>query len=174
MYPIRKSRILFSPAYSRLNSLLIYCNEPTAQSMSGLVQRKFLACLVQDTLLTHCEYGRISYQKKKDKLAVITFRKDESVRKDDVYKSSVVTVCSGEPSNSISAAPARRKPRVAGSVPNGRSVRAVVSQATVCSSPTLCFLPLKLINHRYGMTRNLDQSDDLLLNLKRSLQEVHL
>jgi hypothetical protein len=50
MYPIRKSRIRYSLAYSRLNSLLIYYNEPMVLSMLGSVQRKFRTFLAEDTL----------------------------------------------------------------------------------------------------------------------------
>ena len=44
--------------------------------------------------------SRIDYAKKKDKRQLIQFRKDEMVVRNDVYKSHVVSVGSGEPPNS--------------------------------------------------------------------------
>jgi hypothetical protein len=65
----------------------------------------------------------IAYSKKKDKAAQITFKKDETVKKDDVYKSSTVSVCSGEPADSISMPPAKRKPVAPRTVTNGKLLR---------------------------------------------------
>ena len=74
--------------------------------------------------LTRFYRRSIEYQKKKDKLAQITFKKDETVKKDDVYKSSTVSVCTGEPANSISMPPARRKAGTIRSITNGKLLRA--------------------------------------------------
>ena len=65
----------------------------------------------------------VQYAKKKDKQAQITFKKDESVRKDDVYKSHVVSVASGEPAGSVSKPPAKRKPGVAKPISGGRLLK---------------------------------------------------
>lgn len=65
----------------------------------------------------------IAYSKKKDKQAQITFKKDESVRKDDVYKSSAVSVPSGEAANSVSWPPAERKAVAPRPVASGKLLR---------------------------------------------------
>ena len=54
----------------------------------------------------------ITYSKKKDKQASIAFKKDNTIPRDDVYKSSTVSVPQGEPANSQSMPPAERKPRI--------------------------------------------------------------
>ncbi|KZS93344.1 hypothetical protein SISNIDRAFT_441173 [Sistotremastrum niveocremeum HHB9708] len=51
----------------------------------------------------------LEYGKKKEKKAQITFQKDETVTRGDVYKSHTVRVSSGEPPNSLSRPPAKRK-----------------------------------------------------------------
>ncbi|GAA6014234.1 hypothetical protein JCM10207_006141 [Rhodosporidiobolus poonsookiae] len=53
----------------------------------------------------------ITYSKKKGKQAAITFKKDESIQRGDVYKSSTVSVPSGAPPSSLSDPPCARKPR---------------------------------------------------------------
>lgn len=65
----------------------------------------------------------VEYSKKKDKMALITFKKDESVQKDDVYKSHVVSVSSGEPATSVSKPPAARKPGVVRPITGGKLLR---------------------------------------------------
>lgn len=65
----------------------------------------------------------IEYAKKKDKKAVIKFTRDESVQKNDIYKSHEVRVGSGEPPNSVSRPPARRKPGVVKPVTQGKLLR---------------------------------------------------
>jgi len=54
----------------------------------------------------------IDYAKKKDKRAVIKTQRDEAIRGDAVYKSSTITVGSGESPNSVSAPQPPRKPKV--------------------------------------------------------------
>jgi myosin I len=56
-------------------------------------------------------------------MAVITFRKDESVQRNDVYKSHTVSVCSGEPPNSVSKPAARRKPGVSKPITSGKLIK---------------------------------------------------
>lgn len=65
----------------------------------------------------------VEYAKKKDKKAIIKFTKDESVTKNDIYKSHEVRVGSGEPPNSVSRPPARRKPGVVKPVTQGKLLR---------------------------------------------------
>ncbi|KAJ7459155.1 myosin class I heavy chain [Mycena galericulata] len=66
----------------------------------------------------------MSYSKKKDKKAEIKFIKDETVKKDDLYKSHTVHVPSGEPANSLSRPPAKRKPGVVRPITQGKLLKA--------------------------------------------------
>ncbi|KAH7930925.1 hypothetical protein BV22DRAFT_1115754 [Leucogyrophana mollusca] len=66
----------------------------------------------------------LEYSKKKDKKAQIKFVKDETVVKDDVYKSHTVHVPSGEPPASTSRPPAKRKPGVVRPITQGKLLRA--------------------------------------------------
>ena len=66
----------------------------------------------------------LEYSKKKGKKAQITFRKDETVQKDDVYKSSAVSVCSGEPANSVSRPAPKKKPGLVRPITQGKLLRA--------------------------------------------------
>lgn len=56
-------------------------------------------------------------------MAQITFQKDEMVPKDDVYKSHTVRVPSGEPANSRSRPPAKRKPGIVRPITQGKLLR---------------------------------------------------
>lgn len=67
---------------------------------------------------------RIEYAKKKDKKQLITFKRDETVLKDDNYKSHVVSVATGEPANSISRPAAKRKARPARPITQGKLLKA--------------------------------------------------
>ncbi|KAJ6621066.1 P-loop containing nucleoside triphosphate hydrolase protein [Mycena sp. CBHHK59/15] len=66
----------------------------------------------------------MSYSKKKDKAAEIKFVKDETVKKDDLYKSHMVHVPSGEPPGSLSRPPAKRKPGIVRPITQGKLLRA--------------------------------------------------
>ncbi|KAG1754947.1 P-loop containing nucleoside triphosphate hydrolase protein [Suillus paluster] len=66
----------------------------------------------------------IEYAKKKDKKAQIQFVRDETVTKDDVYKSHTVHVPSGEPSSSTSRPAAKRKPGIVRPITQGKLLRA--------------------------------------------------
>ena len=106
-------------------------------STSRLVLRTFSRSyfsLAETDSLSHS----IEYQKKKDKLAQITFKKDEMVKKDDVYKSSTVSVCTGEPANSISMPPARRKPGAIRPIANGKLLRSGGPSNTASVRTSLC------------------------------------
>ena len=67
---------------------------------------------------------RIEYAKKKEKKAQIQFIKDETVLRDDVYKSHTVHVPSGEPPNSTSRPRAKRKQGVVRPITQGKLLRA--------------------------------------------------
>lgn len=62
--------------------------------------------------------------KKKDKKVQIKFVKDETVAKDDVYKSHTVRVPSGEPPSGTSRPAAKRKPGIVRPITQGRLLRA--------------------------------------------------
>ncbi|KAJ6520123.1 myosin-1 [Mycena sanguinolenta] len=66
----------------------------------------------------------ITYSKKKDKKAEIKFIKDETVKKDDLYKSHTVHVPSGEPAGSLSRPPAKRKPGIVRPITQGKLLKA--------------------------------------------------
>ncbi|PPQ69790.1 hypothetical protein CVT26_014178 [Gymnopilus dilepis] len=66
----------------------------------------------------------IDYAKKKDKRAQIKFIKDETVPRNDVYKSHTVHVPSGEPPDSVSRPPAKRKPGVVRPITQGKLLKA--------------------------------------------------
>ncbi|KAJ7103234.1 P-loop containing nucleoside triphosphate hydrolase protein [Mycena belliarum] len=66
----------------------------------------------------------MSYSKKKDKKAEIKFIKDETVKKDDLYKSHTVHVPSGEPPSSLSRPPAKRKPGIVRPITQGKLLKA--------------------------------------------------
>jgi len=66
----------------------------------------------------------IDYSKKKDKKAQIKAIKDETIRKDDVYKSHAIHVPSGEPPNSTSRPPAKRKPGAVRPITSGKLLKA--------------------------------------------------
>ena len=65
----------------------------------------------------------MDYAKKKEKRAQIKFVKDETVQKDDQYKSHLVHAPSGEPSNSRSRPPAKRKAGVVRPITQGKLLR---------------------------------------------------
>jgi hypothetical protein len=67
--------------------------------------------------------GSVDYAKKKEKRAQIKFVRDETVQKDDQYKSHTVHVPSGEPPNSRSRPPAKRKAGVVRPVTQGKLLK---------------------------------------------------
>ena len=67
---------------------------------------------------------RIEYAKKKDKKEQIRFVKDETIPRDDVYKSHTVRVPSGEPPNSTSRPRAKRKQGIVRPITQGKLLRA--------------------------------------------------
>src|ERR1700761_3738450 len=68
-------------------------------------------------------HGSVDYAKKKEKRAQIKFVRDETVQKDDQYKSHTVHVPSGEPPNSRSRPPAKRKPGIIRPVTQGKLLK---------------------------------------------------
>ncbi len=88
-------------------------------------------CLLLWEALAH-ERSRIEYNKKKDKVAVIKAIKDETVQKDDVYKSHAIHVASGEPPSSVSRPPAKRKAGVVRPITKGKLLRKGGPSTDVC------------------------------------------
>lgn len=66
----------------------------------------------------------ISYAKKKDKMAEIKGVRDETIPRDDVYKSHSIHVKTGEPASSQSFPPAKRKAGVVRPITQGKLLRA--------------------------------------------------
>ena len=94
-----------------------------------------ISCVFKTEFVTHLQQltnngtnlligPTVQYAKKKDKQAAIKFTRDEQVQRGDVYKSSEVRVCSGEPANSVSRPPAARKVRPSTSTRPARAPRA--------------------------------------------------
>lgn len=73
----------------------------------------------------------IEYTKKKEKKDVVKFIKDETVTRGDHYKSHTVHVPSGEPPNSLSRPPAKRKEGVVRPITQGKLLRK--------GGPEVCF-----------------------------------
>ena len=67
---------------------------------------------------------RIEYNKKKDKKTAVKFQKDETVPRNDMYKSHVVHVPSGEPPNSVSRPVPKKKPGVVKPITHGKLLKA--------------------------------------------------
>lgn len=66
---------------------------------------------------------RIDYTKKKEKKDAVKFVKDENALTDDNYKSHTVHVRSGEPPNSQSFPPAKRKEGVVRPITQGKLLK---------------------------------------------------
>ncbi|KAI0964200.1 class II myosin, variant 2 [Taiwanofungus camphoratus] len=85
----------------------------------------------------------MDYNKKKDKKAQIKFVKDETVPRGDHYKSHTVHVPSGEPPNSTSRPPAKRKEGVVRPITQGKLLRrGGPSDKPVASRPKPAAQPL--------------------------------
>ncbi|KAI9603701.1 hypothetical protein KEM48_000466 [Puccinia striiformis f. sp. tritici PST-130] len=65
----------------------------------------------------------MSYRKKKDKMAVIKFQKDETVQRGDVYKSQTVSVPTGLPATSVSSPFPKKKPGLIRPITTGKLLR---------------------------------------------------
>jgi myosin-1 len=74
--------------------------------------------------LTDILTSSLDYAKKKEKRAQIKVIKDETVQKDDLYKSHAIHVSSGEPPNSVSRPAAKRKPGVVRPITQGKLLKA--------------------------------------------------
>jgi len=96
-------------------------------------------CFNADQHITDC-FPSIEYNKKKDKQAIIKAVKDETVPKDDVYKSHTIHVPSGEPPNSKSRPAAKRKAGVVRPITKGKLLRKGGPSTDVSSSFSERFL----------------------------------
>ncbi|KAK0550931.1 class II myosin [Tilletia horrida] len=100
-------------------------HEEPDPAMHCYFKTEFVARLLQQTHgATNVTISNtLEYTKKKDKKGSIAFKKDETVPRDDVYKSSTVLVPSGEAPGSVSRPPARRKPGVVRPITSGKLIR---------------------------------------------------
>ncbi|BGP14732.1 hypothetical protein JCM10213_004328 [Rhodosporidiobolus nylandii] len=106
-----------------------------------------LSCVFKTEFLVHLQQRvngavqvnigpTIAYSKKKGKQAAITIKKDETVQRGDVYKSSTVSVASGCSPTSVSDPPAERKPK-----PKKVAVPRQTARSTPSSRPKAQTLP---------------------------------
>ncbi|KAA1115098.1 class II myosin [Puccinia graminis f. sp. tritici] len=96
-------------------------------------QDPLLSCVFKTELITRLKQLQssltvnigptISYRKKKDKMAVIKFQKDETIQRGDVYKSHTVSVPSGLPSTSVSSPFPKKKPGLIRPITTGKLLR---------------------------------------------------
>lgn len=84
----------------------------------------------------------IDYAKKKDKRAQIKAVKDETIPKDDAYKSHAIHVPTGEPPNSVSRPPAKRKPGIVRPITQGKLLKAGGPSKPAASKPKPAARPL--------------------------------
>ncbi|CAG8541360.1 16426_t:CDS:10, partial [Acaulospora morrowiae] len=109
--------------------MIIHIDNPTKE-LGDLVcscyfKTEFLVHLLQRTG-SRVEVNiaaNIEYTKKIGKTAKIKFVKDETVQRNDVYKSQTVSVCSGEPANSVSNPPCQRKETSSKPKAGGKTVK---------------------------------------------------
>ncbi|OCH86667.1 hypothetical protein OBBRIDRAFT_890343 [Obba rivulosa] len=84
----------------------------------------------------------IEYTKKKDKTAQIKFVKDETVPRNDMYKSHTVHVPSGEPPSSLSNPPPKPKEGVVRPITQGKLLKKGGPSKPAASRPTPSAQPL--------------------------------
>jgi myosin-1 len=82
---------------------------------------------------------RIEYAKKKEKKQLIKFIKDETVPRDDVYKSHTVHVPTGESASSQSRPVPRPKPGQAKPITQGKLLRKGGPSNSVCRRSKFVF-----------------------------------
>ncbi|CAG8548975.1 7493_t:CDS:10 [Paraglomus occultum] len=112
--------------------VILHINNPTKETgdpvFSCFFKTEFVAHLLQRTggRISVNVSSQIEYTRKAGKTATIKFTKDETVTKNDVYKSHTVSVCSGSPPDSVSDPPCPRK----------ESARPAASRRTKKPSPS--------------------------------------
>lgn len=107
--------------------MVLHCNisEEGDPVFSTAFKTEFTTCLMQlargsiNIQIT----PSIEYHKKRDKKTAVKFQKDETIPRNDLYKSHVVHVPSGEPPNSVSRPVPKKKPGVAKPISKGRLLR---------------------------------------------------
>jgi myosin-1 len=98
--------------------LVIHADSPEGDAVISCVfKTELIAHMLQQTggRINANVSETIQYSKKGGKSVTMKFVRDERVKRDDVYKSHVVNVPTGEPANSVSYPPCARKPRQASS-----------------------------------------------------------
>jgi hypothetical protein len=96
----------------------------------------------------------VDYAKKKEKRAQVKFVKDETVQKDDQYKSHTVHVPSGEPPSSRSRPPAKRKAGVVRPITQGKLLKSS-GRSKVCCTVSVQYV---ILTCGHLSLRELDQN----------------
>jgi len=91
----------------------------------------------------------VDYAKKKEKRAQIKFLKDETVQRDDQYKSHTVHVSSGEPPNSRSKPAAKRKAGVVRPITKGKLLKNS-GTSKVCRIVAARYVILRVVTSAHG------------------------
>ena len=99
----------------------------------------------------------MDYAKKKEKRAQIKFVKDETVQKDDQYKSHTVHVPSGEPPNSRSRPPAKRKAGVVRPITQGKLLKSSGRSKVSC----IVSVKYAILTYRHLSLREPDRNPQL-------------
>ncbi|KAI8451831.1 P-loop containing nucleoside triphosphate hydrolase protein, partial [Phakopsora pachyrhizi] len=77
----------------------------------------------------------VQYRKKKDKMAVIKFQKDETIQRGDNYKSHTVSISSGLPATSVSVPYPKKKPGIVRPITSGKLLCKVTGAPGLRSTP---------------------------------------
>ncbi|CAG8534476.1 4267_t:CDS:10 [Ambispora gerdemannii] len=111
--------------------VILNLNNPTKELgdpiFSCYFKTEFVVHLLQRTAqarITVKIENQIDFTKKINKTAQIKFVKDETIKKDDVYKSHTVSVSTGEPPNSVSDPPCPRKDPPPRPITSGKLLKA--------------------------------------------------
>lgn len=110
--------------------VVLHVNNPTKELGDPI-----FSCLFKTELLVHLLQrtgsrvqvkiaSQIEYCKKLNKTATLKFVKDESIKKNDVYKSHTISVSSGEPADSLSDPPCPKKEPPPRPITSGKLLKA--------------------------------------------------
>ncbi|KAI8450039.1 myosin tail-domain-containing protein [Phakopsora pachyrhizi] len=113
---------------------------------NSVEQDPVLTCVFKTEFVTHLVAGSrgsiidnilstVQYRKKKDKMAVIKFQKDETIQRGDNYKSHTVSISSGLPATSVSVPYPKKKPGIVRPITSGKLLRKVTGAPGLRSTP---------------------------------------
>ncbi|KAI8584101.1 hypothetical protein K450DRAFT_218149 [Umbelopsis ramanniana AG] len=125
--------------------LIIHADSPEGDAVISCVfKTELVAHLLQQTggRIQANVSESIQYSKKGGKSVTMKFVRDDRVKRDDVYKSHVVNVPTGEPANSVSYPPCARKPRQA-STPRAKPVAKRSTPAANRARPAPAAAPVR-------------------------------